>query len=70
MKDRGGGWKELKRIVKWLTLPNTTQYRLSKLAIQYDPEDIRRPKCGFEDGCTEKEALISFKTYDIIQRRK
>jgi hypothetical protein len=65
-----GEWKEIKRVVKCLTLPNKTQYRLSKLAIRCDPEDIRRPKCGFEDGCKRKGALISFRTYDTLQRRR
>jgi hypothetical protein len=48
---------------------HTTQYRHSKLAIRYDPEDIRGPKHGFEDGCTKKGALISFGTYNMILGR-
>ena len=50
----------------WLFLLN--KYRLSKLPIRCDTKDIRRPIYSFEDGCTKKEALISFKTYVMIQR--
>ena len=57
----GGGGKEIKRVVKCLTLPNKTQYTLSKLAIRCDPEDIRRSKCGFENGYTKKRGI------DLIQ---